>query len=68
MKTFKLLLLLIFVTSISCKEEKQKQNTNINTKVAVKHYICQNKCENSGSDSEGVCPSCNTPYTQCCFS
>ncbi|GGK52794.1 MULTISPECIES: hypothetical protein [Flavobacteriaceae] len=63
MKTFKFLLLLIFVTSISCKEEKPKQKTNINSKVAVKHYICLNKCENSGSDAQGVCPTCNTPYT-----
>ncbi|MEX1382219.1 hypothetical protein [Lutibacter sp.] len=63
MKILKLLLVLIFVTSISCKEEKPKQNTNLNNKVAVKHYICLNKCENSGSDAQGVCATCNTPYT-----
>jgi hypothetical protein len=65
MKTFKFLLLLIFVISISCKEKKQKDkiNTTINNKVAVKHYICLNECENSGSDNQGVCPTCNTPYT-----
>ncbi len=61
MKALKILILLIFVTSISCKENKPK--TNMNSKVAVKHYICLNKCENSGSDNEGVCPTCNTPYT-----
>ena len=61
MKALKILLLLIFVTSISCKEKKEK--TNLNSKVAVKHYICLNKCENSGSDTEGICPTCNTPYT-----
>jgi len=61
MKALKLLVLLIFVTTISCKEEKPK--TNVNSKVAVKHYICLNKCENSGSDVQGVCPTCNTPYT-----
>jgi hypothetical protein len=60
MKTLKLFLLLICVISISCKEEKPK--TGIKSKVTVQHYICQNKCENSGSDVEGVCPTCNTPY------
>jgi len=61
MKTLKILLLLIFVTSISCKEEKPKKN--LNNKVTVKHYICLNKCENSGSDAEGICATCKTPYT-----
>ncbi|REE79781.1 hypothetical protein BX611_2677 [Lutibacter oceani] len=60
MKTLKLFLLCICVISISCKEEKPKKE--IKSKVAVKHYICQNKCENSGSDSEDVCPTCNTAY------
>lgn len=61
MKTLKLLFLIICIISISCKEEKPKAETK--NKVAVQHYICLNKCENSGSATEGVCPTCNTPYT-----
>ena len=60
MKTLKLITLLLFTVLLSCKEEKPK--TQSKNKVTVNHYICQNNCENSGSDSEGVCPTCNTPY------
>jgi hypothetical protein len=28
----------------------------------VKHYICANNCENSGSDVVGACPVCKNPY------
>ena len=41
---------------------RYQPKTGIKSKVTVQHYICQNKCENSGSDVEGVCPTCNTPY------
>jgi len=61
MKTFKLLLLLIFVATISCKEEKPKVILNKNNKKVV-HYVCKNNCENSGSATEGICPTCNNPY------
>ena len=61
MKTLKLLFLLIFTVLISCKEEKPKVNSNKVVK-KVKHYICANNCENSGGDTQAVCPTCNTPY------
>lgn len=65
MKTFRLLLVLVFAITISCKDKKpETTNTEIAPKnTAVKHYICANKCENSGSDIAGDCPVCNTPYT-----
>ncbi len=62
MKALKILILLIF-TLLQFLVKETKPKTNMNSKVAVKHYICLNKCENSGSDNEGVCPTCNTPYT-----
>ncbi|MBT8317011.1 MAG: hypothetical protein HKP59_05255 [Lutibacter sp.] len=63
MKLFKLLLVFLFVLTTSCEEKKQKvQTDNKKEIVKVKHYICANKCENSGSDVEGICPTCNTPY------
>lgn len=56
-------ILLIFTLTFltSCKEDKPK--LPIKSNVAVKHYICANNCENSGGDVEGVCATCNTPYT-----
>lgn len=63
MKTIKILLFLVLAISVSCKEEKPKpvlqQN---NTTASVKHYICANNCENSGSDEIGACPVCKNPY------
>lgn len=57
------LLLFIFVISLSaCKEEKSKDVVEQNSKKVI-HYICDNKCENSGSDVAGNCPTCKTPYT-----
>jgi hypothetical protein len=64
MKLFKILLVLSLIFTISCKEEKQKKDTTSSTKTeAIQHYICENKCENSGGDLAGNCPTCNTPYT-----
>ena len=63
MKTLKIFLLLIFVISISCKEEKPKTTIKNSKQTAkVQHYICVNKCENSGGSVAGTCPTCNTPY------
>lgn len=49
-------------TLVSCKDEKTKENIiNTETTKAVQHYICLNKCENSGSDKAGNCNVCNEP-------
>ncbi|WP_111708612.1 hypothetical protein [Lutibacter citreus] len=61
MKTFKIFLLLVFTLIISCKEEKPKTNSRKIVK-KEKHYICANKCENSGGDVQAICPTCKTPY------
>lgn len=64
MKTFKIFLLLICVISFSCKEEKPKTTVKDPKQTAkVQHYICANKCENSGGAVAGNCATCNTPYT-----
>jgi hypothetical protein len=64
MKTIKILLFFVLAISFSCKEEKPKPAVlQENTQTAsVKHYICGNKCENSGSDAAGACPVCKNPY------
>lgn len=64
MKLFKLLLVLLIFATTSCGEKKPEVQTN-KKKVTAKvvHYICDNKCENSGSDVAGICPTCNTTYT-----
>ena len=63
MKIFKIMLFFVLAISFSCKEEKPKpilQENNVTA--SVKHYICANKCENSGSDVAGACPVCKNPY------
>tara|TARA_R110001583_G_scaffold412_2_gene3830 strand:+ start:74199 stop:74618 length:420 start_codon:yes stop_codon:yes gene_type:complete len=64
MKIFHLFLVLILASTISCKEKKPVIKPQ-EKKVASKeiHFICVNKCEGSGSDVAGNCPTCNTPYT-----
>ncbi len=62
MKTLKILLLFVFAITISCKEEKAKTVKKDNLTTNVKHYVCKNKCEDSGGDIAGNCPVCNTPY------
>jgi len=64
MKTLHLILVLIVAITISCQDKKPEVKP-IEKKVTAKviHYICDNKCENSGSDVAGNCPTCNTPYT-----
>lgn len=63
MKTLKIILFFILAISFSCKEEKPKPVVRENNPTAsVKHYICANKCENSGSDVAGACPVCKNPY------
>lgn len=61
MKTLKIMLFFVLAISFSCKEEKPKPVLQHNT-ASVKHYICANKCENSGSDVAGACPVCKNPY------
>ncbi|SNR58960.1 hypothetical protein SAMN06265371_106100 [Lutibacter agarilyticus] len=63
MKLLNFLVLLIVVLTISCKEEKTKVVNSKNTVKKVQHYICENKCENSGGDAAGNCPVCKNPYT-----
>ncbi|MHB1146718.1 MAG: hypothetical protein ACYC01_03885 [Lutibacter sp.] len=63
MKTIKIILFFILAISFSCKEEKPKPVLQQNNSTAsVKHYICANKCENSGGDVAGNCPVCKNPY------
>ncbi len=64
MKVFPLFLALILLLTISCKDDKPKAVQN-EKKVTAKlvHYICDNKCENSGSENPGNCPTCNKTYT-----
>lgn len=63
MKTLKIMLFFVLAISISCKEEKPKPVLQQNAATAsVKHYICANKCENSGGEAAGNCPVCKNPY------
>ncbi len=63
-KTFNIFLILALAITVSCKEEKPKTQPSKNKITAtVKHYICMNKCENSGGPVAGICSTCNTPYT-----
>lgn len=63
-KLISIFLLFSLVFSFSCKQEKAKEIINKNNiSSSAKHYICANKCENSGSDVAGNCPTCKTPYT-----
>lgn len=64
MSKFYLLIFIFTITLIACKEEKPKSVIDKNNVAKnVKHYICNNNCENSGSDVAGNCPVCKTPYT-----
>lgn len=63
MKLLKILVLIITVFTISCKDEKPKAVKQTKTTQKVKHYICENNCENSGGDAAGNCPVCENPYT-----
>lgn len=71
MKNLFLILLCNTLLILSCKEERQKlprsedPSSTSTEKTAKKeiHYICNNNCENSGSDVAGNCPTCKTPYT-----
>lgn len=62
MKILKVILLVFALVFISCGD-KQKKNDTRQSSSGVIHYICDNNCENSGSDVAGNCPTCNTPYT-----
>lgn len=62
MKFSKLLLAFLFLSLIGCKDEKSKTSTTKKTDI-VQHYICDNKCENSGGAMAGNCPTCKKPYT-----
>lgn len=63
MSSLKILLFVVMALSISCKEKKPEPVIEKNKATAsVKHYICANKCENSGSDVNGACPVCKNPY------
>lgn len=63
MNVLKIILFFVLAISISCKEEKPKPVLQQNKATAsVKHYICANKCENSGGDVSGACPVCKNQY------
>lgn len=63
MKALKILLFVVMVISISCKEKKPAPIVDKNKATAsLKHYVCANKCENSGGDAAGNCPVCKNPY------
>ena len=51
------------VLVISCADTKKDIKKTSTTKKTIQHYYCANKCENSGGDNAGNCPTCNTPYT-----
>ncbi|HKJ06184.1 MAG TPA: hypothetical protein VJ970_01825 [Flavobacteriaceae bacterium] len=62
MKIKLLLPLLSILFFIGCKEANTKEAENVDKKPAlVHHYICKNKCEDSGSNVEGICKTCNDP-------
>jgi hypothetical protein len=63
MKALKLFLLFLIVATTSCEEKKPEVQKSKKETAKVQHYICDNKCENSGGDVAGVCPTCNKPYT-----
>jgi hypothetical protein len=66
MPRFIVLIFISLFVFVSCKDEKQqttKSTTTTETKKVVKHYICLNNCENSGSDNAGNCKECNEPLT-----
>ena len=64
MKALKYIVLIIFVISASCKEEKPKTTTTKKELSSnIQHYYCADKCENSGGDVAGNCPVCKKPYT-----
>lgn len=62
MKTLKIIVLLVVAIIISCNEKKAETVKKSNSTTSVKHYICKNKCENSGGPVAGNCPVCKDPY------
>jgi len=64
MKLFKIIVGLAFLSVVACNNEKPKKtSTNKKEITKVQHYICDNKCEDSGGEVAGNCPTCKTPYT-----
>lgn len=56
------LICVLFIGFTSCESEK-KNVRKTTAKKEIQHYYCANKCEGSGGDVAGVCPTCSTPYT-----
>ena len=54
--------ILLFIGFTACDSEKKK-NPEATAKKEIQHYYCANKCEGSGGEVAGVCPTCSTPYT-----
>ena len=63
MRIFQAVLLLFAFTLLSCSDKKNNSNSSNIENNTVRHYICENGCENSWSDMAGNCPTCNTPFT-----
>jgi hypothetical protein len=64
MKLFKIIIGLALLSIVACNNEKPKKaSTNKKEITKVQHYICDKKCENSGGEVAGNCPTCKTPYT-----
>lgn len=60
MAKFYIFIFIFGITFISCNDQKQKAPTNkATTSKKVKHYICEDNCENSGGDVAGNCQVCN---------
>jgi len=64
MKLLKSLILVLFVISFACKDDKPKTTSNPNNLgTNVPHYICNSVgCETSVSTAAGTCPTCNKPF------
>lgn len=61
MSRFYIFIFICAFTLGSCKDEKTKATIKTDTQKTVKHYICLNNCENSGSDNAGSCKVCDEP-------
>jgi uncharacterized paraquat-inducible protein A len=74
MKTVKtilgVLVLGLMLLTVSCKDAK-KENATTKTEQSEKKgkehtsaYVCPMHCEDSGSDTEGKCPTCGMTYKE----
>jgi hypothetical protein len=67
--TFKVLALCLFITSLSScafdvSSDKEETPTEQQGKEYTSAYICPMHCEDSGSETEGSCPTCGMDYVK----